>query len=98
MVSDLDKQIIRGKLSEFELDPMTILIGNRITERLMLQVGDSVNLQGGTGNQQLRVAGLFETGVSQIDKNRVYVHLSTAKLFLVKGFRVPYYNFLCSIH
>ena len=86
MVSDLDKQIIRGKLSVFELDPMTILIGNRIAERLMLQVGDSVNLQGGTGNLQLRVAGLFETGVSQIDKNRVYVHLSTAKAFLGKRF------------
>ena len=86
MVSDLDKQIIRGKLSVFELDPMTILIGNRIAERLMLQVGDSVNLQGGTENLQLRVAGLFETGVSQIDKNRVYVHLSTAKAFLGKRF------------
>ena len=86
MVSDLDKQIIRGKLSVFELDPMTILIGNRIAERLMLQVGDRVNIQGGTGNLQLRVAGLFETGVSQIDKNRVYVHLSTAKAFLGKRF------------
>ena len=86
MVSDLDKQIIRGKLSVFELDPMTILIGNRIAERLMLQVGDRINIQGGTGNLQLRVAGLFETGVSQIDKNRVYVHLSTAKAFLGKRF------------
>ena len=86
MVSDLDKQIIRGKLSVFELDPMTILIGNRIAERLMLRVDDRINLQGGTGNLQLRVAGLFETGVSQIDKNRVYVHLSTAKAFLGKRF------------
>ena len=86
MVSDLDKQIIRGKLSVFELDPMTILSGNRIAERLMLQVGDRINIQGGTGNLQLRVAGLFETGVSQIDKNRVYVHLSTAKAFLGKRF------------
>ena len=86
MVSDLDKQIIRGKLSGFELDPMTILIGNRIAERLMLQVGDRINIQGGTGNLQLRVAGLFETGVSQIDKNRIYVHLSTAKAFLGKRF------------
>ena len=86
MVSDLDKQIIRGKLSLFELDPMSILIGNRIAERLMLQVGDSVNIQGGTGNLKLRVAGLFETGVSRIDKNRVYVHLSTAKAFLGKRF------------
>ena len=86
MVSDLDKQIIRGKLSLFELDPMSILIGNRIAERLMLQVGDRINLQGGTGNLKLRVAGLFETGVSRIDKNRVYVHLSTAKAFLGKRF------------
>ena len=86
MVSDLDKQIIRGNLSVFELDPMTILIGNRVAQRLMLQVGDRVNMQGGTGNLQLRVAGLFETGVSQIDKNRVYIHLSTAKAFLGKRF------------
>ena len=40
MVSDLEKQIIRGELSAFELDPMTILIGNRVAQRLMLQVGD----------------------------------------------------------
>ena len=67
MVSDLEKQIIRGELSAFELDPMTILIGNRVAQRLMLQVGDRVNIQGRTGNLQLRIAGFFETGVSQID-------------------------------
>mgnify|MGYP002819099820 CR=1 FL=1 len=86
MVSDLEKQIIRGELSAFELDPMTILIGNRVAQRLMLQVGDRVNIQGGTGNLQLRIAGFFETGVSQIDKNRVYIHLSTAKAFIGKRF------------
>ena len=86
MVSDLEKQIIRGQLSAFELDPMTILIGNRVAQRLMLQVGDRVNIQGGTGNLQLRIAGFFETGVSQIDKNRVYIHLSTAKAFIGKRF------------
>ena len=86
MVSDLEKQIIRGELSAFELDPMTILIGNRVAQRLMLQVGDRVNIQGRTGNLQLRIAGFFETGVSQIDKNRVYIHLSTAKAFIGKRF------------
>ena len=86
MVSDLEKQIIRGELSAFELDPMTILIGNRVAQRLMLQVGDRVNIQGRTGNLQLRIAGFFETGVSQIDKNRVYIHLSTAKAFMGKRF------------
>ena len=86
MVSDLDKQVIQGNLSVFALDPMTIIIGNRIAQRLMLQVGDRVNLQGGTGSLQLRVAGIFETGVSEIDKNRIFVHLSTAKAFLGKRF------------
>ena len=86
MVSDLEKQIIRGELSAFELDPMTILIGNRVAQRLMLQVGDRVNIQGRTGNLQLRIAGFLKTGVSQIDKNRVYIHLSTAKAFIGKRF------------
>ena len=68
MVSDLDKQIIRGKLSVFELDPMTILIGNRVAQRLMLQVGDRVNIQGGTGNLQLRIAGFLKLELVKLIK------------------------------
>lgn len=86
MVSDIENQIIHGSLPAFESDAMTILLGNRIAQRLMLKVGDRVTIQGGTGNLQLRVAGLFETGVSQIDKNRAYIHLSTSKAFLGKRF------------
>ena len=86
MVSDIENQIIHGSLSAFESDSMTILLGNRIAQRLMLKLGDRVTIQGGTGNLQLRVAGLFETGVSQIDKNRAYIHLSTSKAFLGKRF------------
>jgi lipoprotein-releasing system permease protein len=52
----------------------------------MLQTGERVTLKGGTGNIRLRIAGIFETGVSQIDKNRAYIHLSTAKSFLGKRF------------
>jgi len=84
MVSDLENQIIQGQLSSFELDSMSILIGNRIGQRLMLEIGDRVNIEGGTENLQLRIAGFFETGVSQIDKNRAYIHLSTAKAFFGK--------------
>ena len=86
MVSDLEDQIIRGELNSFNSNPMTILIGSRIAQRLMLKVGDRVTLNGGTGNLQLRVAGFFETGVSQIDKRRTYLHLNTAKAFLGKRF------------
>ena len=86
MVSDIENQIIQGQLKIFDLEPMSILLGNRIAQRLMLQTGERVTLKGGTGNIQLRIAGIFETGVSQIDKNRAYIHLSTAKAFLGKRF------------
>ena len=86
MVSDLENQIVQGQLNTFDLQPKSILLGNRIAQRLLLQVGERITLQGGTGNIQLRIAGIFETGVSQIDKNRVYIHLPTAKAFLGKRF------------
>ena len=86
LVSDIENQIIQGQLKTFELEPMSILLGNRIAQRLMLQTGERVTLKGGTGNIRLRIAGIFETGVSQIDKNRAYIHLSTAKSFLGKRF------------
>ena len=86
MVSDIKNQIIHGSLAEFGSDPMSILVGNRIAQRLILEIGDRVSLQGGTGNLQFRIAGIFETGVSQIDKNRIYTHLPIAKAFLGKRF------------
>ena len=61
---------------------MAVLLGSRISQRLNLKVGDRVRLIGGTGNLHLRVSGIFETGVSQIDKNRIYLHMGTARSFL----------------
>ena len=80
--SDLSSQLIQGSMDEFASDQTGILLGVRIAGRLNLQVGDRVRLLGGTDNLHLRVSGIFETGVSQIDKNRVYLHLGTAKSFL----------------
>ena len=85
MVSDIENQIIHGSLSAFESDAMTILLGNRIAQRLMLKVGDQLPFRV-VPEISNSVAGLFETGVSQIDKNRAYIHLSTSKAFFCKRF------------
>ena len=47
---------------------------------------------GGTGNIHLKVAGIFETGVSQIDKNRIYIHYSQASSFLGKSNRGSFFQ------
>ena len=91
-VSDLENQIIIGDLSSFESDKMSVLIGSRIAQRLIIKQGDRVTLKGGTGNIQLRVSGIFESGVSQIDKNRIYLHLAKAREFKGKRFSGSFFR------
>jgi lipoprotein-releasing system permease protein len=83
-VSDLEDQVINGSMKSFRDDRLGILVGNRIAERLRLEPGERVVLAGSHESLNLRVAGIFETGVSQIDKSRIYLDLSTARAFLRK--------------
>jgi lipoprotein-releasing system permease protein len=80
--SDLSKQLIHGSISDFASDQTGILLGSRIYSRLNIKIGDRIRLIGGTGTLHLRVSGVYETGVSQIDKNRVYLHFDIANSFL----------------
>ena len=80
--SNLSKQLIHGSISDFASDQTGILLGSRIYNRLNVKIGDRIRLIGGTGTLHLRVSGVFETGVSQIDKNRAYLHFDIANSFL----------------
>ena len=80
--TDLSKQLIHGSISDFASDQTGILLGSRIYNRLNIKIGDRIRLIGGTGTLHLRVSGVYETGVSQIDKNRVYLHFDIANSFL----------------
>ncbi len=80
--SDLSTQVIHGSMDEFASDQMGVLLGARVFQRLNIKVGERIRLVGGTGTLHLRVCGVFETGVSQIDKNRIYLHMGTARSFL----------------
>jgi len=86
MVSELQNQLIQGSIDMLDTDRSGVLLGSSLAERLRLSQGDRVSLIGGAENQQLRVAGIFETGVSQIDKTRIYLDLSTARSFIGKPF------------
>jgi len=84
MVSDLADQIIFGSLEDFDSDRSGILLGHRLAERLNLRPGDKVNLVGSGESLRLRVSAIFETGISDIDKRRVYLDLATARSFFRK--------------
>lgn len=87
LVSDLGSQIVPGggSLEEFRNAPQGMLMGKALAELLQVAPGDSLILQAGTERRRYRVSALYETGVRDIDKVRIYIHLTEARSLLKKS-------------
>lgn len=83
-VSDLASSIIDGKLQNFAENPYGLIVGIRIARRLNLSIGDSVLLDGKGEPQRFRIEAFFETGIDQVDRERVYLHLAACRTLLNK--------------
>ena len=85
-VSDLATQVARGSgsLEEFRGTPQGVLLGQALADRLQLSVGDSLILQAGTEQRRYRVSAIYSTGVRDIDRVRIYLHLGEARSLLKK--------------
>jgi lipoprotein-releasing system permease protein len=85
-VSDLAAQVKRGggSLDDFRSTPQGVLMGKVLAERLQLAVGDSLILQAGSEQRRYRVSAIYSTGVSDIDRVRIYLHLGEARSLLKK--------------
>lgn len=84
-VSQLGQQLVQGTVDEFRNMASGALIGKVIADRLRIGVGDSFQLESNGQLRRYRVAGVFETGVRDLDKERVYLHLSDARSQLKKA-------------
>jgi len=89
-VSDLGRQIVNGRLDDFRDDPKGVLIGTKLRDHANLAVGDPVVLSQAGRSGRYRVEGVFETGVEQVDRERVIVHLPEARAILGQPFGVSY--------
>jgi len=85
-VSDLGRQMVRGDLGRFRDNPQGVLVGAVLAQRMQLQVGDSLLIETLDQRRRYRVAGVYETGVREIDRFRVYFHLSEARSLLKRPF------------
>ena len=79
-VSNIENQLIQGSIENFEKDRMGILIGYRIAQRLNIKLGERVNLVGTKKNFQLRVSGIFETGLYQYDLTTIFMPFEVAQI------------------
>jgi lipoprotein-releasing system permease protein len=82
LVSDLDEQVIHGSIEAFQKNPYGVLVGERLARRMKLSPNDTLLLQAHGKSSRYRVAGIFETGIEQVDKERVYLHLSASRTLL----------------
>lgn len=89
-VSDLDQQILYGSLDDFRENPYGVLVGTHLARRLMAQVGDSVILNAAGQNIRFRIVGIYETGIEQVDRSRVFIHLPAARTLLRRPFGVSF--------
>lgn len=84
LVSQLGNQIVQGSVDNFRNMAAGALVGKEIADRLQLGVGDSFILESAGQARRYRVSAVYETGVSDIDKERVYLHLAEARSQLKK--------------
>ncbi len=83
-VSDLGSQITVGTIEDFRDAPAGVLIGRELADRLQLSLGDSFLIEAHEQSRRYHVAAIYQTGVSAIDKSRIYVHLGEARSLLQK--------------
>jgi lipoprotein-releasing system permease protein len=85
-VSDLGSQVLRGggSLEDFRNTPQGLLIGRVLADRLAVTVGDSIILRAGMEQRRYRISAIYSTGVSDIDRVRIYMHLGEARSLLKK--------------
>lgn len=89
-VSDLEDQILFGDIEDFRTTPTGILIGRKLADRLQVRVGDSIMLESRGNQNRYRVSAVYETGVSEIDRVRIFMHLDQARSLLRKPHGVSF--------
>lgn len=82
--SDLETQIVQGDPGVFRGTPSGALLGSEMASRLQLSVGESFVLETLSQQRRYRVTAIYETGVSDIDRLRIYLHMSEARSLLKK--------------
>lgn len=84
-VSDLERQIVRGSLDNFRKTPLAVMIGLEAADkRMLVDIGDSIQVESQGEIRRYRVAAIYQTGVAEIDRTWMYLHIGEARSLLKK--------------
>ena len=83
---NFDDYIIDGKPESLERSNNGILLGAGVAEKLSVSVGNRIQVSTPSGDLfNLKVVGIFQSGLAEIDDVQSYVDLSTAQSLLSKN-------------
>jgi lipoprotein-releasing system permease protein len=86
-VTDLETKVQLGDLNKFRFNQQSVLLGSKLAQRMRVVPGDYIVLETpAADNRRYLVAATFETGISQIDKVRIFMHLNEARSLMHKPF------------
>jgi len=83
-VSDLQAQIVQGSLSDFRVQQGGALVGRVIADRLQLEVGDTFEMVSLGVVHHYKVSAIYQTGVNDIDSDRIYILMTEARALFKK--------------
>jgi lipoprotein-releasing system permease protein len=92
-VSSLATQIVQGDLQSFRANPeSTVLIGTVLAKRMEVSPGDDILITAPSNGEirHYRIGAIYETGIEDIDKTRLYMHLSAVRSLLHKTTEASY--------
>jgi lipoprotein-releasing system permease protein len=84
-VSNLAQKIVEGSADEFARKPYGAMIGRELATRLSLRLNDFFQVsRSGSPPQRFQVTAIFETGISSIDREKIFLGMSDARAVLNK--------------
>lgn len=75
-VTAIRKDIIAGSLQALASVPDGIIVGSELARKMDAQTGDTVTAVSPSGTTQLRIVGVFQSGLENLDNSQVYVGLT----------------------
>jgi len=82
---DVQGNMIDGNLHDLNRVNNSILIGKGIADKLSLHTGDNITVGTGTGSPIImRIIGIYQSGVKQVDETKSYANIVQAQNLLGK--------------
>jgi lipoprotein-releasing system permease protein len=77
--------VIAGKPEDLKNISNSIILGKGLAEKMQITIGDIVTVTTSKGDRYaLKVAGLFQSGINEVDKVQSYASISTTQKLLSK--------------